>query len=203
MATSPGTGTDPAWWQTALALIASIGLMILAGLAVREVYRAILNLEESTRAALITASATVFVAVASVFLTRYFERRAARERAEQEKRIPVYEDFVRDFLQLIGATKPPAERKEVDEEGAFAVIGKFTEKLIIWGSPDVIRTWVDYRYHSWNAENQTPEEQLEMLTKTDDLLLALRRDLGLSNKKLRKLDLLRLWINDLELEEET
>ena len=184
-------------WLTAIALVIVLAISLGIVAFVLNVFQAITRMKESTRTPIITAITAIIVTIISVVLTRYFERRADQERAQQEKRIPVYEDFVKEFLSLIGATKPPSQRKsEMSPEEIYTVLGKFTERLIVWGSDEVIRHWAAYRH----AMASTTEDRrgLQSLTLMNDFLLALRKDLGLSNRKLEEFDLLRLWINDLD-----
>lgn len=192
---SQSVATKARWWQVALSLALALGLAVLVVWLLIQTARGLAALPQPMSSAIVTASATVLVALASVLVTRYFERRSAREREQQSKRIPVYEEFVTGMLDLIGATRPPVKRSEPTPEETYAVFARFTERLIIWGSDAVVREWVDLRASFLSAE--TDEDNIQNLFRLEALFLVIRKDLGLSDKALKPGDLLRLWINDL------
>lgn len=184
------------WWQYILSFALVAGLAALVVWLLVAVVQALRGLPQATSSAMITASATLLVALTTVLVTRYFERRGVRERGQQEKRIPVYEEFVTGMLDLIGATRPPDKRTEPTAETIYPVFARFTERLIVWGSDDVIREWVDLRGAFMTANSD--KDNVANLYRLENLFLVIRKDLGLSNNKLQKGDLLRLWINDFE-----
>lgn len=187
---------NASWWQVVLSLLLVAGLVAVLVWLVVQAGRGLAGLPQPTSSAIVTASATVLVALASVLVTRYFERRGVREREQQAKRIPVYEEFVTGMLDLIGATRPPEKRGEPTPEETYVVFARFTERLIIWGSDAVIREWVDLRGAFISAESDA--DNIRNLYRLEELFLVIRRDLGLSDKALQRGDLLRLWINDLQ-----
>jgi hypothetical protein len=198
----PGTTR---WWHVVLGLVLLVVAAALLFYLARGAVRTFASLQKEVATAIVTGFAAVVVATVSTFFGRFLERRQANERAQQERRIPVYEDFIRGLLQLFGATVAPAQRQEMTEERIFEVLGTFTEKAVVWGSDDVLRAWVEYRYaalaHAADTDedqekDQDPDDEHAVLYRMEDLLLAFRSDLGLSNKKLRRGDLLRLWVND-------
>lgn len=184
------------WWQYLLAILLVLGGLALATWIIRSAVKTFTALPQGTSAAIVTGSATVLVAVVTVLVSRYFERRSNAEQAQRDKRIPVYEDFVKGLLDLIGATRSPEDRKDPSPKDVYEIFARFTEQLLVWGSDDVIREWVTYRNELNNAS--TDEDNLRNLLRLEDLFLAIRRDLGLRSKSLRRGDLLRLWINDLD-----
>jgi hypothetical protein len=195
----PAKGGDVRWWQWVLALGLVVVVCGVGYWLIRATVRTYGALSDSAAAAIATASATVLVALVTLMGSRYLEGRANRRQEQQAKRIPVYEKFVAGILDIIGATRAPGDRAEPTPENVYPVFGRFTESLVIWGSDDVIREWVDYRAAIFTAPGDaTPEEQVKSLLLLEDLFLAIRRDLGLRNKSIRRGDILRLWINDLK-----
>jgi len=85
----------------------------------------------------------------------------------------------------------------MDEKKIVEIIGSFTEEILVWGSDEVVKTWVEFRYANWE-EGSDGRASHENLFRLEELFLALRKDLGLKNKKLDKGDLLRLFVNDLQ-----
>ncbi len=97
------------------------------------------------------------VAVLGVLIGKRLERRAAAERAQQEKRVPVYEEFVSGLLRSMGATVHVSHRKEMDEREVVELLGRFTEEILVWGSDDVLKAWVEFRYANILGNQANPD----------------------------------------------
>jgi len=69
---------------------------------------------------------------------------------------------------------------------------KFTQGLTIWGSNDVIQKYGEFRQMSTASPNAA-----RMAAAVEDILFSIRLDLG-HPSGLRRGDLLRLFINDLD-----
>jgi hypothetical protein len=83
--------------------------------------------------------------------------------------------------------KPPTQEELVRELAAF------TEKILIWGSDDVLRAYSRYR-----ADAVAGRDPVEMIGAQEDLFFAIRKDLGHKNKNLPRGTILRLFVNDLD-----
>lgn len=134
-----------------------------------------------TVAAIITAGATIYVAIK----TKKAERLKEIEQELRKQKAPIYEEFS-DFL-LNKVLKNQASNEEMLE-----FIIKFNQKMIVFGDDKVIRSWVNFR----NAV-QNEEFQYDVLFKIEKVLFAIRSDMGHSNKELKEGDLLTLFINDM------
>jgi hypothetical protein len=193
-----------AWWQFVLVAVLTVGLVLGVVWFVRGSVSTFTHLPSGTATAIVTGSVTFLVAIVGILVSRFLERRSNREREQQEKRVPVYEEFVSGLLELMGATRASSAEGESEGEAesgtgvqdANAFLARFTERVIIWGSEDVVREWVSFR--KANSASNSGQENFENLYRLESLLLVMRRDLGLRNKKLERGDLLRLWINDLD-----
>jgi hypothetical protein len=197
--------TRPKWWHwvVLIVIIGAIGAGVFyGGRAVIHTFR---HLNKEVSAALVTGGAAFVVTIATALLARYFDRRQATEQAERAARVPVYEDFVKGLLGLLGIAKAEEDRGTIDPADARKMMSAFTEKIIIWGSDDVIRAWVDWRYAAaaLGDRQQTDAEAIQSMLHLEKLLLTFRHDLGLRNKGLRRGDILRLWVNDLVLPTDT
>lgn len=196
---SRGTGNSTDWKQFLLGLTLIVVLGAVVAYLAWASFRAFAALETQVAVAILSALTAVLIAILSAFLSRLFERRAAAEEEQQTRRIPVYEEFVSGLLKGMGATTHKDHRKPVDELAMVSLMGDFTEKALVWGSGDVLRAWLDFRAASMSLSEGTSNDAVAPLQNLEKLFLALRRDLGLSNKGLAEGDLLRLFINDLDL----
>ncbi|MGS3176057.1 hypothetical protein [Aeromonas sanarellii] len=142
---------------------------------------------------IIAASATIFVSVATVMISKRQEQKLEIATQLRQKRVPVYEKIIEFIFLLTFATKlgkkPPAE-KEVMQ---FFV--DTTRELVIWGSNDMVKAFGDFRFAMMSIADQA--DTALTLAAVEDLLFAVRKDLG-HNSKVKRGDILRLYINDLK-----
>jgi hypothetical protein len=143
--------------------------------------------------ALVTGGVTVSVAVVSLVIGKLWEQQVKIKQDIREKKIPVYEKQIETFFSIIFAEKNGQRKLTEDEIGkAFQ---EFTEKLIIWGSEEVIQAWLAFRFYDWQNN-----DSIEGVLKIETLLQAIRKDLGNSNSKLKVGDITKLFVNDFNLE---
>jgi hypothetical protein len=139
--------------------------------------------------AIVTAGATVFAAVLSVVLGKLWEQRVKINEEVRQRKLPVYEQQIAlmfSFLSKDEASKPTQQ----DVQKAFRSI---TEKLLVWGGPAAIRAWSAFRLHTW--EKDRPREGF---LKFEAFIKAVRKELGNTNTPLADGDLLRTFINDID-----
>ncbi len=72
---------------------------------------------------------------------------------------------------------------------------ELTPDLIAWGTDEVIASWISFRKAGLNPNKENPKE---ILLAFDDFLRAIRKDLGHSDEHLKKGDLLRIFIKDID-----
>lgn len=76
-------------------------------------------------------------------------------------------------------------RKDLEDQ-----VFEFTKDLIVWGSPRVIKSYYNFR--------DTQNTDVHIIVKLDEMLREIRRDLGNSNRGIKKGDLIKLFITDPE-----
>lgn len=153
---------------------------------------ALSKLNVALLAPIIAGSFTVFVTTISVVLLKNKEKKQQIEQQHQLKKIPVYEEFL-DFWFKVLLTKQTGV--VVSEQEMFIFFSEFTQKLILWGSDDVIFEYAEFRdIFSDVTEGNTT---LKTLYKFEKLLLSIRKDVGHKNIGMKEKDILRLFINDL------
>lgn len=90
--------------------------------------------------------------------------------------------------------EPLFSDKYDDEEAAkdlLKSISQFQERMFLWASPNVIQCWLNCRVQ---AEGQTSARDSLLLW--DGLIRAMRKDLGQSNYRLKKGDLVKMMLKD-------
>ncbi|MEL6770264.1 MAG: hypothetical protein AAFP18_04290 [Bacteroidota bacterium] len=152
---------------------------------------ALLNrLESDLAVPIIAASATILVSVITIVLSKYYEQRVKIEQEIRDEKIPIYEDLIGVFFNYLFAEKT-GDRKPTDQE-VIKSLASVTPKLVVWASEDVINSWNKMRSQDWSSADSH-----QALVLWDELLLAIRKDLGNGVDKLEKYGLLKLFVNDL------
>ena len=72
----------------------------------------------------------------------------------------------------------------------MAFFAEFNRELITWGSDSVLKAWVKFRAVAADDPKRT-------LLGMEDLVFAIRRDIGHTNSGLEQGDILRVFVNDL------
>lgn len=147
--------------------------------------------------ALITAGAAIIVAIlANVISNIYAIRIKNQEHKQQilkehrENTISQYRkfiDFTYTLLQNIRDNKEQLSEDEIKER-----IDDFIPELMIWGSDDVIKAFYEYKQAGLSQQSKNILIQLERF------IMAMRKDLGHSNKRLKQGTILGLFINDIQ-----
>ncbi|MCW2785661.1 MAG: hypothetical protein JWP74_2178 [Marmoricola sp.] len=143
------------------------------------------DVDPTIGAAIVAAAATTVVSVLGVALGRYFERRQKIELEIRERKIPVYQGMVEGLLTGL------LDSEEDDTSALEAVFKEITPQLITWASDDVIAAWAKFKRDSGESE------PIALMFQFEEVLMAVRRDLGHATKNLSKGDLLGLFINDI------
>jgi hypothetical protein len=174
---------------TALALI--VGLVYGIYWLIRLIWESFSLINSTVAAGIIAATATIIVSVISVLVFKRLDRNAELLKEHREKTKPIYEDMVQFIFRLAFSEK--LGQAPLTEAEIAAIMATLTEKMVVWGSDDVINAWFKFRNHSINTNNVP----LGILFDIEDIMLAIRRDLGHPNKNVKKGKILGLFINDI------
>ncbi|EJL7023918.1 hypothetical protein O1B33_003594, partial [Vibrio cholerae] len=160
----------------------------------RFIWKLFSTVEPALGAALVAASATVLVSVLSVLLSKKSESKALIASQLREKKVPVYEKIVNHIFLITFADKlgkqPPTEAENIQ------FFANTTTELIIWGSKDIVDAFGDFRFQIMKITESTDPKVV--MASVEDLLLAIRKDLGHNHPNFKRGQLLRLYINDIE-----
>jgi len=145
------------------------------------------TLDKQVAAAIIAASTTIIVSVASLIIAKYFENKRLIEKDIRDKKVVVYEKLMKYFFQMTGA-KDQSKVQPLDE---FYI--EFAPSFITWGSDEVIKLWSDFRRVAAGSDSHAT------LATFEKLLLIIRKDVGHKNKGIdQDKILLSTFINNLE-----
>ncbi len=168
-----------------------VGLLVIVGFAywllswISGVFSA---LNPTVAVGILAASATILVSVTSALLSKRLEYQASIRKEIRERKVPVYEKLIGFIFRVFKGVK---ENKPVTEQEMLDFMMGFTQNIIVWGSDEVIDKFQKFRVAS------TSGEQANILFIIEDILLAIRKDLGHKNKDLTKGKILSLFVNDI------
>ncbi|HSX35312.1 MAG TPA: hypothetical protein VLH84_00055 [Patescibacteria group bacterium] len=147
---------------------------------------------QNTHTAIIGAAALLLVPVVTYFTTKSIERRRSVEQTMRLKKIELYQSFIEFFMRLLlnsGKPKPNS-----DEMVAF--LAEVTPKIITYASNDVIKQWGHFRV---NLDKLLKTgNPMDWMKPFEDILIAMRKDLGHSSLGIKDGDIARLFINDVD-----
>ena len=83
----------------------------------------------------------------------------------------------------------------VSEAEILDFLQGFVEKITVWGSDDVLKAVIAFKSQASDVTAQDPAKSLFVL---ENMLFAIRRDLGHKNKNLKQGDLLSLFVTDID-----
>ncbi len=187
------TNQKPGLGSTAGALLFLGLLIVLAGAIVWGFWTTITSLDSGVAAAVIAASATILVSVFSLIWSRRKEQQLAREEAHREHKRAVYEEFFDFWFTMFAPDAPEKTETEIQQFAA-----SWTPKLLLWGSGEMLAAYGKFRATALLENADAKQQGLVMMAALEDLIFAIRKDLGHSNNGLKQADVLRLFINDID-----
>jgi hypothetical protein len=173
----------------------------LIGLVIYGVFKSIawffsqvLSVDPRISAALITGLIAIIGTSLTITIPRYFQKKMEIESHLRDKKSDTYKLLVELLFKILmnGKTDKPLKDKDIIRE-----MSKFTENLILWGSEDVMKSYISYRKY-FMSRKAGEEMTLEAIEKMENLLLVIRKDMGHKNKNLQQGDILSLFINDID-----
>jgi hypothetical protein len=173
------------------------GLTLLAGLAwstyliVDFIARGLARMKSDLAVAIVAAAASVMISMLSLFISKRYETRASITQELRAKKTPIYEEFIATLYRMLFAEQLGQEPMSEAELKSF--FASYTEKLTIWGSDGVIKTWRDLRMSAISNV-----EGANMLFLYENLLMEIRKDLGHKNQGFKRGTLLGLFVNDID-----
>lgn len=179
-------------------LILGMGLIGLIVFAVFKLlaffYNQVLSIDPRISAALITGLIAIIATSLTITIPKHIEKRMEIEEHLREKKSQTYKELVEFFFKILMGSKT---NESLTEKELIKFMSRFTENLILWGSEEVILSYKAYRMHfiSRKQEETLTHESINLM---ENLLLAIRKDMGHKNKGLQQGDILSLFINDVD-----
>jgi len=148
----------------------------------------LLGLDKTIAPAAIAALVTVF----TVLFAFWKDRAKSRSEVHREKKIEVYSIFFDIVFSTLKRTKSGEDVSSYFESLEFR--DKFIDLMkgvTFYGSPNVVRTLSE-----WRINPSSTSDGLHAIRMVGSVLLAMRKDIGLSNFGLDNLSIHQVYVND-------
>jgi len=166
------------------------GLLWLFYKAVVVAYQAFASLNPNVAVAIVAASATVFGSTLALIVSRYYQSKREREVAHRDRKIELYDELMTKlFAIFLGDTE-----KETKSEDLVPFLREVQRKLILWSGPGAIKA-----YAEWHKVLTTHPPRAIQMIKMIEFFLALRDDLGHSNKGIQHDHMVRFLLQQSDL----
>jgi len=126
------------------------------------------------------------------FLKSRFEARRRDQEALRDERAKIYVDILTPFIRIL-TDLSESRKKEALEEVTSLDYRKLAFRLVLVGDDNVVSEWNDF----WGSLFGEPDPEALILA-FGDVLLAIRRGLGIQNTALSNKDMLRWMIKDID-----
>jgi len=174
-------------------------IVLVLALIVAAVYGAIValdHLRSGVAAAVVTASATVLIAVFTFVASQRADQRRLIEQSVREKKLPLYDHWMRFLFetnQIVGDLTDDEITQKIMEFNRESL-----HTLVLWVSEPVLAAYNEIQKIVIANVASGAEPAPNLLFAFEDVLLAVRKDLGHSNQGVKRGDLLRLWVSDID-----
>jgi len=121
-----------------------------------------------------------------------YERTVDRDRQLAASRQEMYKQFLEFVNTQVGSARAIDEKINAPQVD-LALMRLWSMRLGLVGSDSVVRAWNEFRNDSHAANG----DSAAVLKRTGQLLLAMRKDCGHHDTRLKPIDMLRLFVNDL------
>ena len=172
----------------ALSVTAGLGYLLYLGFKAFVLFLA--SLDSTFAAALVAASATVVVSVLSVLVANYLDRRAEISNSLRQQQIAVYQAIIGLSFNIQYGDKLG---KKFTEQELLQRFADMMPQLVTWGDAGVIKSFTTFR-----RDARSSGGAISTMFAMEEVYRAIRKDLGHDDNRLKKGDILGLFINDID-----
>lgn len=170
-------------WKNRLNSIFGFALLILIIWGVywvaSTIWDTLLTIDTKLAVSLLTAATTVMVATMTVVVGKYLERKKEIESHFREKKVEIYDEFLKEFFKIFFSEDDGANQPKGGEDELVKFLQEWQRKMVLWGGSEVLQIYIKWKNYMASKE---PDAQTVFLM--GKFFKALRKDVGLSNRSL-------------------
>ncbi len=162
-------------------VVVIVGLVLLAGVlagaywvAIR-VWAVFAALPKEIAVGIVTGAATILASTLAVVAGRYFERKRELDALHRDKKIPIYNEFLKGVFETFYEDDQKRNEKKRSDK-TIVLLREWQQKIILWGGSDVVNAYI-----RWKNSLTSGEQTAEAVFRTEELFFAIRRELGHNN----------------------
>lgn len=154
-------------------------------------YFALEQSSAQTVAAIIGGMVTVIGGIAAVVITQRQTKQREIDEAHRGKKIEIYKNFIDMAANALAAANEKLDIEPLSENELNAKILQFNNDILLWGSPKVIKAYLNFRATSGSIDTKQ-----NILVAINEIYKMMREDIGLSNKELNNNELIKIFLTD-------
>ena len=140
---------------------------------------------------IIVATATILAALVAVVVSQQWTKKREIAESHRQQKIDLYTPFIKMVMDQMQRQKNASSKDAAANTASIEeFFREFTMGLVLWGSPKFVRSYLKFR----GAATEDSSENVILLM--DDLIRALRKDLGHSDWLLPRGDLIKTFLTD-------
>lgn len=142
--------------------------------------------------ALISGAITILGLVVNSIISIALKASEHRNKAKTELRVKMekpYSQFIGFIFDTMKSTKA---NKPINDEEMLNRMMEFSKEVTLFGSNKVVKRWAKYRTSAATLSS------IENLSQLESILFAIREDLGMKKRGMKKGDILSMFINDIK-----
>ena len=156
------------------------------------------GLDKEILAKIIAAAGTVLTSVLVVVITQHNTKLREIEESHRVPKIQAYEEVTLLVTEIFKATKIVDEQEQLSHavtlQDRYSAVSR---KLIVWASVNALKRWLEFKEYARVAEqNPSLRTGAELLLHLDDVIRAIRADLGLETKGIERGGFVKTFLNN-------
>jgi hypothetical protein len=170
-------------WTRLSSALSTLAAFVIIGVVLWAVVQGVRHSPE-----VVGSFATAAGAIIAVVVQRDRENKREVARLHRELLAPLYEDLFKRFNEGI----------DFEDDADKEFVTELQRKLLFYGSDAVVNAWLTWLRAIPDDPEDTEEGDPSTLLRWEQVLFAIRRDLGHSNDGLNPGDLLRIYVPDFD-----
>ena len=158
-----------------------------------KLWKAFSSLESGVAIAVITATSGIVVTTFTVIISKHLEKKRDIEASFRKTKADIYDDFLKIIFKIFWEASKGKDQNSIHNK-LVSDFREFHRSLILWGGPTALKG-----YSEWYNLIKTEPTSAKAILKMEDFFKCLRKDLGISNRGIKRGAIVSLFVNDIDL----